>query len=149
MNDEIADAETVRRGILFRHLAWDRRHQRILIDPQAFLLRRNDAGELSVQRASLETVAETFQRLPRSEAVAELLAEDVRDLGLDVAPRPGRESPAHAAILGLPIPDFQNPNAPESVLARERSLELTRIRQGERYRIEVVEELVQRLIDAG
>src|SRR5437588_8720054 len=109
MNHEIADTEVVRRGILFRHLAWDRHRQRILIGPESFLLRRNDAGGLSVQRASLETVAETFQRLPRSEAVAELLAEDVRNLGLDVEPRPGRANPAHAAILNLPIPDFQDP----------------------------------------
>src|SRR5438445_11922550 len=124
MNSEIADTEIVRRGILFRHLAWDRHQQRILIGPQSFLLRRSDAGELSVQRASLETVPDTFQRLPRSEVVAELLVGDVRNLALDVEPRPGIDNSPHAAILGLPIPDFQNPNAPESLSAREKSLEL-------------------------
>jgi hypothetical protein len=139
----------LRRGILFRDLIWDGRHDRIRIGLNAFLLRPRDAGELSVQRVALETTAETFQRLPRSEVLAEMLTEGVHQLDLDVEARASAANPAHAAILGLPVPDFYDPDAAPSRAARARALELVDISEFAAHRTASLEALVQKLIEAG
>jgi hypothetical protein len=145
---EIADGEILRRGILFRDLIWDRRQGRIQISLNAFLLRPRDKGELSVQCAALETTAATFQRLPRSEVLAEVLTERVRQLQLDVEPRPSAANPAHAAILGVPVPDFHDTDAPQSRAARAKALELVDVAEPVAHRTVSFDALVQRLIEA-
>jgi hypothetical protein len=149
VKDEIAPGEVLRRGILFRDLYWDTATQRIEIGANAFLLRPRDAGELSGYRAALETTEATFQRLPRSEALVELTAQAIRKLGLEVEPRLRPESPAHAVILGLPAPNFQDPNAPESTLAAARAVDLVSLSHLTAHRTQPYDALVQRLIDAG
>src|SRR5438128_2485844 len=78
MADPIAADEVLRRGILLRDLYWDEQQQEGRIARQAFLLRLRDQGELSVFRAALESPEKTFERLQRSEALAELITGDVR-----------------------------------------------------------------------
>jgi hypothetical protein len=149
MSDRIPSSEIVRRGIRQRDLYWDQQRQQIGIHGNAFVLSRKGEGELSVFRAALEEPARTFERLSLSRVLAELSVERVCDLGLEVVDRAEPDNPAHAAILGLPTPDFDDPHAVETDLAQVKGEELTRLVSDLRYRPEPIEALVEELIRKG
>jgi len=154
MSSEIADAERLLRGILFRHLYWDAGSGQIRVDHGAFLLRPADRGELSVQREALAATAadayeDTLRRLARSEAVASLAAGRVREMGLRVGPRPTAHNPAHAAILGLPEPDWADMAAPHSERAIDAATMLLALASLVAHRAQSVHALIEELVEAG
>jgi hypothetical protein len=149
MGERLPRAEVLRRGILFRDLSWDHQRQRIGIGFEAFMLRPSDQGELSVYRAALETREQTFERLQRSEALAELEVGEVEEFGLRVEASSDPADPAHAVILGLPTPNRKDPHAPETAFAVEKARALAAISHVADHRTKPVDELVRRLIEAG
>lgn len=70
--------------------------------PLAFKPTRNDSGGLSVYRAKYTTLARAARGRPgKRYYVAVLRAGDLRAMGIEVAPRPIRDDPGHAEIVGL------------------------------------------------
>ena len=90
---QIPDSESLYRGILPCFIKEGE------VVSGAFICRREDDQNISVDRASLSTASETIRRLSKSAGIAQLTAGAARQHTPGVASDPLPDNPAHTLII--------------------------------------------------